>query len=128
MKPTYTAPITFHRPVRNEAPVITVTPDAAHQIIVAARASVADGLALRIAAHRDPDGSVDYAMGFDNARRGDLAFTSEDIALVIADDQRDLLTGTTLDFVELEPGDFRFIFINPNDAAPAPPGADDGGA
>jgi len=24
--------------------------------------------------------------------------------------------GTTLDFVELEPGDFRFIFINPNEA------------
>ena len=43
--------------------------------------------------------------------------TSEGIALVVAAEHRDLLDGMTLDFVEYEPGDFRFIFINPNDAA-----------
>ena len=58
-------------------------------------------------------------MGFDNARKGDLALTSEGIALVVAEEHRDLLAGMTLDFVELEPGDFRFIFINPNDAGAA---------
>ncbi len=120
MKPPHTAPITFHRSVKTEAPIITVTPGAADQIIVAARASDADGLALRIAASRGPDGSLDYAMGFDNARKGDLALTSEGIALVVAEEHRDLLVGMTLDFVELEPGDFRFIFINPNDAGAAP--------
>ena len=55
-------------------------------------------------------------MGFDNARKGDIALTSEGIALVVAEEHRDLLAGMTLDFVEYEPGDFRFIFINPNDA------------
>ena len=128
MKPPHIAPITFHRSAKAAAPIVTVTPGAADQIIIAARAADAGGLALRIAASRGPDGSLDYAMGFDNARKGDLALTSEGIALVVADEHRDLLAGMTLDFVELEPGDFRFIFINPNDAGAAtvPPAADDG--
>ena len=128
MKPPRTAPIVFHRSAKTAAPIVTVTPGAADQIIVAARAANADGLALRIAASRGPDGSLDYAMGFDNARKGDLALTSEGIALVIAEEHRELLAGMTLDFVELEPGDFRFIFINPNDAGPepVPPPADGG--
>jgi iron-sulfur cluster assembly protein len=124
-KEPHAAPITFHRHAKSAAPLITVTPDAAQQILTAAQASDSERLALRIAVRRDADGSLDYAMGFDNARRGDLALTSEGIALVVAEDERDLLAGMTLDFVEFEPGDFRFIFINPNDAgpAPAPPGA-----
>jgi iron-sulfur cluster assembly protein len=130
LKPPRIAPITFHRRARAATPIVTVTPGAADQIIIAARAADADGLALRIAASRGPDGSLDYAMGFDNARKGDLALSSEGIALVVADEHRDLLDGMTLDFVELEPGDFRFIFINPNDAGAAtvPPAADDGAA
>ncbi len=54
-------------------------------------------------------------MGFDNARKGDLALDAEGIELVVAEENADLLDGMTLDYVELEPGDFRFIFINPND-------------
>ena len=119
------APLTFHRRRPKEAPFVTVTPEAARQILMAARASDSDGLALRVAAQREADGSLDYAMGFDNARKGDLALTSEGIALVVAEEHRELLAGMTLDYVELEPGDFRFIFINPNDAgsAPLPPDA-----
>ena len=120
-KELHTAPITFHRSAKGAAPLVTVTPDAARQILTAAKESDSERLALRIAARRDADGSIDYAMGFDNARKGDLALTSEGIALVVAEDERDLLAGMTLDFVEFEPGDFRFIFINPNDAASAPP-------
>ena len=64
-------------------------------------------------------------MGFDDARNDDLVVTSEGIALVVSPGESDLLDGMTLDYVEYEPGDFRFIFINPNDApaassAPAP--------
>ena len=127
-KEPHTAPITFHRSAKSAAPLVTVTPDAARQILTAAKESDSERLALRIAARRDADGSIDYAMGFDNARKGDLALTSEGIALVVAEDERDLLAGMTLDFVEFEPGDFRFIFINPNDApsAPPPPRATDG--
>jgi iron-sulfur cluster assembly protein len=128
LKPPHIAPITFHRSAKTATPIVTITPGAADQIIIAARAADADGLALRIAASRGNDGSLDYAMGFDNARKGDLALTSEGIALVVAEEHRDLLVGMTLDFVELEPGDFRFIFINPNDAGAAtvPPAADNG--
>ena len=32
-----------------------------------------------------------------------------------------MLRGATLDFVELEPGDFQFIFLNPNDPNYVPP-------
>jgi iron-sulfur cluster assembly protein len=124
MKRPDIATITFHKRVPRDTPLIIVTPDAARQILTAAGSSDAGGLALRIAASLEADGSLDYAMGFDNVRKGDVTLTSEGIVLVVAEGHRALLAGTTLDFVEYEPGDFRFIFINPNDAAgpPAQPG------
>ncbi len=100
--------------------MITVTPSAAQQIRVAATASECDELGLRIAVRRAADGSLDYAMGFDEARGDDVVLTSEGIALVVSPQQRDLLDGMTLDYVEYQAGDFRFIFINPHDAATAP--------
>ena len=105
--------------------MIVVTPSAAEQIRVAATRSGADELGLRIAARRDPAGSIHYAMGFDKARDGDVVVPSEGVALVVAEAHRSLLEGMTLDYVEYEAGDFRFIFINPNDA-PAPPQATGG--
>jgi len=105
--------------------MITVTPSAAQQIRIAATQSESDEMGLRIAARRDADGSLHYAMGFDEVRGDDLVVPSEGIALVVSPAHRDLLEGMTLDYVEYEAGDFRFIFINPNDAAAAPtaPGA-----
>jgi iron-sulfur cluster assembly protein len=128
MKRPDIATITFHKQVPRATPLIIVTPDAARQIVIAAASSDAGGLALRIAASREADGSLDYAMGFDNVRKGDVAFTSEGIDLLVAEDQRELLAGMTLDFVEYEPGDFRFIFVNPNDAAATAPPATGGDA
>ncbi len=106
--------------------MITVTPGAAAQIRVAATQSDADELGLRIAARRDERGALHYAMGFDEARDGDVVVPSEGVALVVAEADRALLEGMTLDYVEYEAGDFRFIFINPNDAD-APPAPDAGG-
>jgi iron-sulfur cluster assembly protein len=100
--------------------MITITPGAAQQIRIAATQSESDEMGLRIAARRDGDGSVHYAMGFDEARNDDLVVTSEGIALVVSPKETVLLDGLTLDYVEYEPGDFRFIFVNPNDAGPAP--------
>jgi iron-sulfur cluster assembly protein len=117
MKRPDIATITFHKQVPRATPLIIVTPDAARQIVTAAGSSDAGGLALRIAASREADGSLDYAMGFDNVRKGDITLTSEGIDLLVAEEHRELLAGMTLDFVEYEPGDFRFIFVNPNDAA-----------
>jgi iron-sulfur cluster assembly protein len=99
--------------------MITVTPGAAQQIRIAATQSDSDEMGLRIAARRDADGSLHYAMGFDEARNDDLVVTSEGIALVVSPRDTDLLDGMTIDYVEFEPGDFRFIFVNPNDAAAA---------
>ena len=109
--------------------MITVTPSAAQQIRIAATQSGADELGLRIAARRDERGSLHYAMGFDEARGDDVVVSSESIALVVSPGHVDLLDGMTLDYVELEAGDFRFIFINPNDTpTPATAGRGDGGA
>jgi iron-sulfur cluster assembly protein len=109
--------------------MITITPSAAQQIRIAATQSDCDEMGLRIAVRREADGSLHYAMGFDEARNDDLVVASEGIALVVAPPHRDLLDGMTLDYVEYEAGDFRFIFINPNDAgvAPEPPALPSGG-
>jgi iron-sulfur cluster assembly protein len=101
--------------------MINVTPPAAAQIRVAATQADCDEMGLRITARRDAAGSLHYAMGFDDTRSDDLVVASEGIALVVSPRDTGLLDGMTLDYVEFLPGDFRFIFINPNDAAPAPP-------
>jgi len=101
--------------------VIKVTQAAARQINEAARQGGSEGLALRLAATRKPDQSLDYQMGFDERKEADVHITSEGIDIVVAQQYRVLLEGTLLDYVELEPGDWRFIFMNPNDANYTPP-------
>jgi iron-sulfur cluster assembly protein len=102
--------------------MITVTPSAAEQIRLSARQGQMEGLSMRIAATRNPDGSIHYGMGFDDNRlEGDIHISSEGIDLVVSGSSMLLLSGTTLDFVEIEPGSFQFIFLNPNDPAYTPP-------
>lgn len=102
--------------------MITVTSAAAAQIRSAAKQGHMEGMALRIAAQRSADGTIQYAMGFDDsARSDDTRFTCEGIELVIASTSTILLDGTTLDYVELEPGRSEFIFMNPNDPNYRPP-------
>jgi len=81
--------------------------------------SGADDMALRVAAKRDAQGAIDYGMGFDVERENDLQIISEGVTLLVSHHSKELLMGTVLDFVELNPGDFRFIFVNPNDAGAA---------
>ncbi len=100
--------------------MVNVTAQAARQIREAAIQSGAEGSGLRIAAKREPDGSVAYAMGFDEEREGDLQVMSEGLIVLVSPHSEDLLEGVTLDFVELEPGQFNFIFINPNDTGCGP--------
>jgi iron-sulfur cluster assembly protein len=102
--------------------MLKVTVEAAKQIRQAAMQSGADDMALRVAATRDPQGSIEYGMGFDVERANDIQIISEGVTLLISHHSKELLTGTMLDFVELNPGDFRFIFVNPNDAESAPAG------
>lgn len=91
-----------------------ISPQAAKQIKSAAQQSeTAEEPNLRIAARTLPDGSIDYGMGFDEQREFDLELVSQGVNILIGPTSRDLLEGVTLDYVELEPGQFHFIFIPP---------------
>ena len=100
--------------------MLTLTPEAASQIREAAARSGAADAALRVAARRETDGSIVYGMGFDEAREGDMPLEVEGIQVLIAPPSQALLQATRLDFVELEPGQFTFIFIA-GDAVPDKP-------
>jgi iron-sulfur cluster assembly protein len=101
-----------------------VTAAAAEQVNQAAKQGGTEGLALRLAAHRNPDGTIDYRMGFDDATEEDIRMSSEGVAIVMAPEYVPLLDDATMDFVEIEPGQFHFIFLNPKDANYSPPGGD----
>ncbi len=106
--------------------MIIITPNAAKQIRIAAEQSNAEDIFLRLAARRDDDGAIEYGMGFDEMGGTDELISSQGIDVIIASSCADLLKDATLDYVEINPGDFRFIFSNPNDkqhkAASSPQG------
>ena len=101
--------------------MITVTPAAAAQIKLSAEQGKSEGMPLRIAATRNSDDSIHYGMGFDENKEGDVSVTCEDIEIVMAESSAELMKNTTIDFVELEPEKFQFIFLNPNDPNYKPP-------
>lgn len=107
--------------------MIKVTAEAVVQIQNAAAQAGAEGMALRIAAKREFDGSVQYGMGFDQASENDLQIEAEGITVLIAAESQPLLGGAVLDFVEISPGNHQFIFINPNDTAGSSCGSGGGG-
>ena len=81
-----------------------------------------EGVALRLAIRRFEDGSLQYAMGFDaESREGDQKFMQHKIPVVVGADSLALARGMTVDFVEIEPGNKQFIFLNPNDPSYVPP-------
>lgn len=101
--------------------MFTVTVAAANQVQKAAGQSGAEGMALRLAARKLADGTVDYRMGFDDASEDDIRFSSEGVDIVMAPEDVPLLSEAVLDFVEIQPGEFQFIFLNPKDANYSPP-------
>ena len=101
--------------------MITITPAAAAQIKLSADQGKTEGMSLRIAASRNDDNSIHYGMGFDDSKEDDVTVTAEDIEIIISTSSAELLKNTTIDFVELEPDKFQFIFMNPNDPNYKPP-------
>jgi iron-sulfur cluster assembly protein len=95
--------------------MLTITERAVAQIRTAAGQGGMEGMALRIAARRGGDGSIEYAMGFDEAQPGDTRIEVAGLEVVVAVTSAELLQNAVLDYVELEPGEYRFIFLNPND-------------
>ena len=112
--------------------MFTLTTSAAQQIQQAAASSGAQEMALRIAAKIDPDGSKQYGMGFDDPTEEDMKLDLKGVAVVIAGESQVLLADTVLDYVELNPGEFNFIFIDAMDfqdeVEPAPSGGCGSGA
>jgi len=103
---------------------IQVTETAAEQIKKAAIESKLENTALRIAATRNQDDSIHYGLGFDDVgshKEKDHSFESNGVEIVVADSSYGLLNGTTLDYIELEPKQFHFVFLNPNDPSYVPP-------
>jgi iron-sulfur cluster assembly protein len=100
--------------------MITVTPQAAEQIARSAAQS-GGGACLRLAARLDAKGVIEYGMGFDDPAQGDTQVESAGVRLLVSPGSVELLTGATLDYVELNPGEWRFIFSNPNDPSHKPP-------
>lgn len=95
--------------------MLTITEQAIAQIRTAAEQGGMEGMALRIAARRLHDGRIDYAIGFDEAQPGDTRIEMTDLEVVVATASAELLQNVVLDYVEIEPGEYRFIFLNPND-------------
>ncbi len=80
--------------------MFSVTSTASQEILAAASRSDAADMALRVAARQGPDGSVEYGMGFDEPREGDLPLQVQGVNLVIAPPSQPLLQDIVLDFVE----------------------------
>lgn len=93
-----------------------LTPTAAEQIRIAAEMQD-DHPSLRVAAKVDDDGQLSYGMGFDEERENDEIIDCDGVQILISPMSQALLDEATLDFVELRPGEFQFIFINPKDSA-----------
>jgi len=104
---------------------VTFSTSAIDQIKHSANQTESTGMGLRIAARMTPDESVDYGMGFDEPREDDISFDCNGITILISPSDEELLHGAHIDFVELEPGNPSFIFLNPNDPNYKPPTEED---
>jgi iron-sulfur cluster assembly protein len=90
--------------------MITITQGAAERIRKSAAESGVEPPVLRVAVKLAADGTLDFGMGFDQSRPGDTVLEVEGIQVVVAEPSRELAEGARIDFVEIEPGDFRFVF------------------
>lgn len=97
--------------------MITVSKAAAEQILDSTKQGESIDMKLRLAATKKDDGSIEYAMGFeDRDLDDDIFFDSEGVKIVVSAGCFELLKGTELDYVKLDDvEEMQFIFKNPND-------------
>lgn len=97
--------------------MISVTANAAQQIRRAAADSGAEGMSLRVAAHLDEaSNEIQYGIGFDELREGDEEIDAEGVTLLVSPLSKDAVANLTIDYVEIGPGDQRFVFIHDDEA------------
>jgi iron-sulfur cluster assembly protein len=78
---------------------LSITARAAQEVRRAAAASDTGGMALRVAAKREEDGSVLLGIGFDAERANDELIETAGVTLLVSHHSRDLLEDMVLDFV-----------------------------
>ncbi|HIP95411.1 MAG TPA: Fe-S cluster assembly protein HesB [Leucothrix sp.] len=97
-----------------------ITDDAAKQIFISLD-QMKEKLPLRVAIKVMPDGSFHYNMGFDDHKHEtDKQFEEKHIQFVVDAASIPLITGMTMDYVEID-GKHEIIFLNPNDPNYKPP-------
>jgi iron-sulfur cluster assembly protein len=100
--------------------MIDIRPAAAEQIKAALRSQSEPGLELRVAARRGDDGGTEYGMGFDERRDQDEEIvTDTGITLLVSPPSLAAIAGTVIDYVEIAPGELRFVFYRAADEMPA---------
>jgi iron-sulfur cluster assembly protein len=92
---------------------LAISARAAQEVRRAAAASGSEGMALRVAAKREADGSVLLGIGFDDERTNDDLIETAGVTLLVSHHSRDLLEDMVLDFVDPD-----FVVV------PAPPEED----
>lgn len=104
--------------------LLVLTPAAASRIMSEADAADLDEVLIRFAARICDDGAtVEYGMGFDERREHDTEIEIDGVTVLISPPSIELLAGTTVDFVEISPGEHRFIFSRTGpDPDPGAPG------
>jgi len=106
--------------------MITISPAAAKQVKLSETETKSQGLKLRIAAKVvAEDESIEYGMGFDQQQDDDIVVSAEDVDIIVRPSDVELLTGVHMDYVEVAPDQFNFIFLNPNDPNYKPPTEDE---
>ncbi|MGB1109773.1 MAG: HesB/IscA family protein [Gammaproteobacteria bacterium] len=103
--------------------MIEVTDQAVEQIKKAAEQAKLNpkDFGIRVAVNRKNNGDFDYVMGFDEESEDDLVYRKKGVKTLAHPAYAEMLRGCVLDFVELEPGQFEFVFMNPNDPSYVPP-------
>ncbi len=98
-----------------------VSDSAAKQVAISLEQMGDDPIPLRIAIKVQEDGSFHYNMGFDDHHHGsDINFDEKDIKFVIDAATVPLLSGMTMDYVEID-DNHEIVFLNPNDPNYVPP-------
>lgn len=104
--------------------MLKITDSAAKQIEIAAKQSDAGGMSLRLAVIKKDDQSIDYKMGFDQPLKHDIEVKNDTASVIYSPNFKALLECVVMDYVEIKDGEFRFIFMNPNDPSYVPPEID----
>ena len=89
--------------------------DSAAEHIKQSASQANDQPVLRVAAKTNSDGSIEYGMGFDEVKEGDAEIQNNGATVVIDSMSIEILEDATMDYVEMEPGQYKFIFMNPLD-------------